>query len=188
MLSPSFLWDLWSISAPTHPVSTLLVVIYLSFFFNHRIQRDPPAKETQRHFNGGGRKTLVHLGFISYDLHPTYFLQIFQGVYNIQTYNKVAKSKTKKRFPEPFRELGRRTLQEPRIRSDLLLRLLAAKAKWSSQRKVKNGQSGDPCRGKSDPFLEVGPGLILQGWGSLPHLLLNLHPALPSKRPLKPRN
>lgn len=71
----------------------------------------------------------MHLGFISYVLHPTYFLQIFQGVYNIQMYNKVAKSKTKERFPESFRELGRRTLQEPGIRSDLLLRLLAAKAK-----------------------------------------------------------
>lgn len=158
------------------------------YFFYHLIQRNPPAKETQRHFNGGRRKTFMHLGFISYVLHPTCFLQIFQGVYNIQMHNKVAKSKTKERFPESFRELGRRTLQEPGIRSDLLLRLLAAKAKWSSQRKVMNGQSGDPCRGKSDPFLEVGPGFIFQGWGSPPHLLLDLHPALPSKRPLKPRN
>ena len=115
------------------------------YFFYHLIQRNPPAKETQRHFNGGRRKTFMHLGFISYVLHPTCFLQIFQGVYNIQMHNKVAKSKTKERFPESFRELGRRTLQEPGIRSDLLLRLLAAKAKWSSQRKVMNGQSGDPC-------------------------------------------
>ena len=35
------------------------------FFFYHLIQRNPPAKETQRHFNGGGRKPLVQLGFIS---------------------------------------------------------------------------------------------------------------------------
>ena len=65
----------------------------------------------------------------AYDLHPSCFLKVFKAVYNFKTYNEVAKSKTKKRFPEPFRELGGRTLQEPGIRSDLPLSLLAAKAK-----------------------------------------------------------
>lgn len=41
---------------------------------------------------------MVHLMFIAYDLHPTYFLRVFEAVYNTKTYKEPPKIKPKRGF------------------------------------------------------------------------------------------
>lgn len=129
MIMPSFCWDL---CGPVQLQPSQSQHCYGLFY--QLIQRKSSSKrytESAILMEAGGSLWCTW-GVFAWDLHHTYFLKVSEAVYGF----KIAKSKTKRRFPGPVRELEGRTLQEPGIRSDLPLNLLVAKAKWSNQRKV----------------------------------------------------